>query len=46
MITRYWLAFALGVLWRLWGGQASQRRLRPGRVFPGTLSPPKLSVQW
>lgn len=38
MTTMYWLAFALGGLWGLWAGQASQRRSRPGRVFPGTLS--------
>ena len=39
MTTMYWLAFALGgVLWGLWAGQASQRRSRPGWIFPGTLS--------
>ena len=35
MTTMYWLAFVFG---GLWAGQASQRRSRPGRVFPGTLS--------
>ncbi len=27
-----------GVLWGLWAGQASQRRSRPGRIYPCTLS--------
>ena len=43
MTSMYWLAFAFG---GLWAGQASQRRSRLGRVFPGTFSPPTLSVQW
>ena len=43
MTSMYWLAFAF---WGLWAGQASQRRSRLGRVFPGTLSPQTLSVQW
>ena len=46
MTAMYWLAFAFGVLWGLWAGQASQRRSRLGRVFPGTFPPPTLSVQW
>ena len=32
MTTMYWLAFAFGVLWGLWAGQALQRRSRLGRV--------------
>ena len=38
MTTMDWLAFALGGAVGLWAGQASQRRSRPGRIFPCTLS--------